>query len=138
MNFCGNCGTHLEGDPHFCPNCGAPTAPNAQSAPRPSAAPTVKTCGYAVAGFVLGLCALLFGWICCLNILGVLGFAFSVIALCRIADSHEGGKGLAIAGLVLSILSLLFLVVLALASQSALVIGDSALWDMYDDILSWI
>lgn len=66
----------------------------------PSQPPSQKTNGMAIAGFVLS-------FFC-----GLLGLIFSAVALSQISKSGEGGKGLAIAGLVLSILS--FLVVFAL------------------------
>lgn len=54
-----------------------------------------KTNGMAVAGFVLS-------FFC-----GILGLIFSAVALSQIGKTGEGGKGLATAGLVLSILSML-------------------------------
>ncbi len=58
----------------------------------------------ALAGFVMGLLSI----VCCCGVpFGVLGIVFSLIGLSQInKDPLEQGKGLAIAGLVLSILSI--------------------------------
>lgn len=102
--------------------------------------PTPKTNGFAVAGFVLGICSILFGWLCCFNITSVLGLVFSIIGLCQIGGKKGSGKGLAVAGLVLSILSILLLVGFGLFTQAFEVYfspnGDS--YRIYDDILTQI
>lgn len=66
--------------------------------------------GCAVAGLVLGIFSLTLGLCCCYGIpFNFLGLVFSIVGFSQI--NHEpqryGGKGIAIAGLVLSILSLL-------------------------------
>ena len=102
--------------------------------------PAPKTNGFAVAGFVLGICSILFGWLCCFNITSVLGLVFSIIGLCQIGGKKGSGKGLAVAGLVLSILSILLLVGFGLFTQAFEVYfspnGDS--YRIYDDILTQI
>lgn len=83
-------------------NCFATTAPPAimMSGQPP------KTNSYATAGLVCSLLA----WICCCGFpFNLLGLVFSLVALSQI-KSHPGlyeGRGLAIAGLILSISSLL-------------------------------
>jgi len=87
-------------------------------------APANSAGGMAVAGMVLGLVGFLLGFIPCLGwifgiILGTLGAVFSGIAM---ASSHEG-KGMAVAGLVLSILAIIwcplayFLILASLRAQ---------------------
>jgi hypothetical protein len=69
-----------------------------------------STSGMAVAGFVLGLLSLLLLWVPFLGLLlGILGLVFSGTGLSAIRRSGGtlGGKGLAVAGLVLSILGVL-------------------------------
>ena len=62
--------------------------------------------GMGIAGFVLALLALFLGWIPVLGwILWVLGLIFSAVGM------SKQPKGLAIAGLVISLLGLIFLVV---------------------------
>jgi hypothetical protein len=60
----------------------------------PPAMPASGTSGLAIAGFVLGLLG--FG-----VITAILGIVFGAVSLSRIRTTGEGGKGLAIAGIVL-------------------------------------
>jgi hypothetical protein len=67
---------------------------------------STRTNGLAIAGFVLGL----FSVICCFigPLFGILGLIFSIIALVQInREPFHGGKGLAIAGIILSVLGFL-------------------------------
>ena len=74
-----------------------PPPPGYQGYPSQSPYPQQrKTNGMAIAGFVLS-------FFC-----GILGLIFSAVGLSQIGKTGEGGKGLAIAGLVISILSILF------------------------------
>ena len=81
---------------------------------RPGASPAVpnlvpKSNGFAVAGLVLGIFSLTVGFCCCRGVpFNFLGLVFSIIALSQINRDPQryGGKGMAIAGLVLSIVSL--------------------------------
>ena len=64
-----------------------------------------KSVGLAVASMVLGICSLLFS--CCIPylpfVLALLGIILAGVSLA----GHKGGKGMAIAGLVCSIVSLI-------------------------------
>ena len=85
-------------------------APPVQPQPFPVAAPkAVRTSGVAIAGFICGILSLTF--FCCLggapfNIFGVI---LSVIALLQIGAQPQvySGRGLAIAGLILSAIGVL-------------------------------
>ena len=67
-----------------------------------------KSNGVGIAGFVLALCALLFSWTPVFNwILWALGLILSLVGIFR------KPKGLAIAGLIISCLGLILLIVLA-------------------------
>ena len=73
---------------------------------RPPAYLARKTNSYAIAGLIFGILAIL---CCCKALFGTLGIIFSLIGLSQTnqhPDMYEG-RGIAIAGLVLSILSLL-------------------------------
>lgn len=61
-----------------------------------------RTNGFAIAGFVLALVSLV---VCCVYYLALPGVIFSAIGL-KMASKNRGGKGLAIAGLIISILVL--------------------------------
>lgn len=75
-------------------------------APRMAALPARNTNGFATAGFVCGLLSIL---CCCGCPFNILGLVFSIIALVQInGQTHkQDGWGLALAGLILSGLSLL-------------------------------
>ena len=77
--------------------------------------------GLAVAGFVCALVSLVFFWVPGLNfVLWVLGIVFSAVGLNRANKQGGTGKGLAVAGLVITLVPgtllifLVFLVIMAL------------------------
>jgi len=75
--------------------------------------------GFAITGLVLGIFSLTFGLCCCSGMpFGFLGLVCSIIGLLQINREPQryGGKGIAIAGLVLSILNLLLSFLLMLLS----------------------
>jgi len=89
---------------HFAPQVPPTISP-------PSYRPVLKTNSYAIAGMIFGILAFL---CCCKFLFGALGIIFSLVGLSQInqrPDLYEG-RGLAITGLVLSILSLLLAVLL--------------------------
>lgn len=70
----------------------APTAPPATAAPAAPSAPAGKTSGVAIAAIIF---AFLFP---------LIGLILGIIALTQIKKNHEGGKGLAVASIVISII----------------------------------
>ena len=75
--------------------------------PTTGSAPVLKTNGYATAGLICGILS----WACCCGCpFNILGLVFSLVALAQInaAVEPQAGRGLAIAGLVCSAVSLLF------------------------------
>lgn len=84
---------------HFAPSVPPTISP-------PSYRPVPKTNSYAMAGLIFGILAFL---CCCKVLFGTLGIVFSLIGLSQINQQPQSyeGRGIAIAGLVLSILSLL-------------------------------
>lgn len=111
---CTVCGTPYIKGAAFCSKCGNNLA-FAQGMPGPTpmmdyaaayAAPTVmRTSGMAIAGFVLS-------FFC-----GLLGLIFSCIGYseCKNSGGTVGGGGLAIAGIVISVVSMFIGVLLAIA-----------------------
>ena len=79
-------------------------------APGPiSITPTPRTNSLAMMSMVMGILAMTCGMCCCYGLpFNVLGIVFSLIALAQIRNEprSQEGRGLAIAGLVLSLLSL--------------------------------
>ena len=85
------------------------------------------TNGMATAGFVLSLTTLFFGWIPILGwIIWALGLIFSSIGLSKAKKVEGKGKGLAIAGLVISLVDLFLIIVLASAIVGILGMGAAA------------
>ena len=114
---CPQCNANLEEGATFCLNCGAQLeAAQAEVAPEaapaaPAAPAKKKVNGLAVAGFIISLVGMFcFGIVC-----GILSVIFCAIALKQIPAKNQGGKGLAVAGLIIGILDLALLVVSWLA-----------------------
>src|SRR4051812_39004938 len=84
-----------------------PAPPAPPLPPQPPQYSSVATNGNAVTGFIFGILACTCP--CASFFTGAIGIIFSCIALSQLShNTVEKGKGLAIAGLVLSILGLLF------------------------------
>ncbi|MDE2680758.1 MAG: DUF4190 domain-containing protein [Verrucomicrobiota bacterium] len=91
----------------------APVAP--VYAPLPTFAPptTQSTNGFAITGMILGILSILATYPCCGIPFNILGLIFSAVALAQIkANPQQQGKGMAIAGLICSILSMLLIGIL--------------------------
>ncbi len=70
--------------------------------------------GMATAGFVLALITIFLGWIPVLGwIIWLLGLIFSSVGLAKAKKVEGKGKGLAIAGLIISLIGIAFLILLA-------------------------
>lgn len=112
---CPKCGSALGAGAAFCPTCGSNLSPPGQPAFIPGAPQMMvaqRTSGMAIAGLV------------CAFFCSLLGLVFSLIGLSEIKKSNGavGGKGIAIAGLVLSVIHIVALIavvlfVFAFASQ---------------------
>jgi hypothetical protein len=80
--------------------------------------------GMATAGFILALITLFFGWIPLLGwLLWLLGLIFSAIGLGNAGKAGGTGKGLAIAGLVISLIGIVLKILVASVILTALGIG---------------
>ena len=88
----------------------AGTAPTGTHAPLPPInplQPSAHANNMAVTGFVMGLIGITVGLLCCGPLFDILGIIFSCIGLSQIGKNpKQTGKGLAIAGLVLSVFGL--------------------------------
>ena len=94
MAYCPKCGAEIKAGDKYCPNCGTPASFATQKDVHDQA-PTESN-GYAIAGFILAL------------FVPPLGIIFSAIGLAKVNECHGQGKGLAIAGLVIGIISTVF------------------------------
>lgn len=97
------------------------TVPGLNPATPPVMPPTIpfgtyvqQTNGLALAGMIMGILSLTVGWFCCGfgPVFSILGLVFSCIGLAQINRNPEQftGKGLAITGIVLSVLRLVVMV----------------------------
>jgi hypothetical protein len=123
-SFCTTCGTAVGQTDRFCGACGSAAgfriAAPALAVPLYAGAvayqpvvyhapdhvvPARKTNGFAVASLVLGLV-----WIYGLGSLLALIFGLVALSQTRSSEEREGGRGMAIAGVVLGIVGLVFLI----------------------------
>jgi hypothetical protein len=90
-------------------------APYQPYAPVPPHAPPKKGSGLAIASMVLGIIALLFSWVPIINnlaaVCAVVGLGLGIPAILRARRGTHGGTGLAITGLVTSVVALVLVVV---------------------------
>ncbi|MDE6373920.1 MAG: zinc-ribbon domain-containing protein [Clostridia bacterium] len=120
--FCRNCGKEIDDNAVFCPHCGSQTLntaggqPQAQQQPQvtPVGQPNVQpfnvapqtepkgTNGLGIAGFVLGLLSLYLGVYFCIT--PIVGLVLSIIGVTKM-KTFKSCNGLAIAGLVISIIA---------------------------------
>lgn len=124
MVQCYECGTVYPETMRCCPNCGSEAkiqlAPNSEFEEpkkpyvqpyRPYGMPmNNRMNGYAIAGFVLSCVALVL--MCVFPPLSILGIVFSALGLSQIKKSFQRGKGLAVAGLTIGIITTVFSVFL--------------------------
>lgn len=116
--FCSNCGQSMGDDVKFCPNCGASRSGEAQKNVQPIPSPvtpspyhaaqlvTPSVSGMAIAGFI------------CSFFIGIVGLILSIIALNQINQSNGqlSGRGMAIAGIWISAISMLVMFIVLSAS----------------------
>lgn len=104
--FCTNCGKEIDDNAVICPSCGVPTD-NMKKTVAPAAAPAPTTQskganGLAIAGLVLGLVGL-FGGNYIFLIPGLIGLILSIVGMVK--SKQYAARGLAIAALIVSIVS---------------------------------
>ena len=109
--FCTNCGTRLEENVKFCTSCGKPVEEGGQAQSYNSQVvvnngTSQPTNGIAIAGFVVSLVSL-----GCCGLCSIVGLILSIIGLVKAKDYNGNSKGLAIAGIIISAISILLLIV---------------------------
>ena len=112
--FCANCGKEVNTDAAFCPECGAALKGSTQqaSSPTQSSAPgqmqTEQKAPYnilAILGLVIsGISLFVNLW----GIVGIAGTVLSVLGLLNCKSKGENGRALAIAGIVVGGISILY------------------------------
>lgn len=121
--FCTKCGNELN-DSNFCEKCGAKNEDvNTNNASTVQINQTIvtkpKSNGFATAGFIISLVSLL-----CCGSTSTFGLIFSIIGLVTAKKYDGNGKGLAIAGIIISALSVILLIVLYILGIATSVIDN--------------
>lgn len=101
--YCSKCGAPIDDNATFCPNCGSSTSPAAAQPynyTQPQPAPQTKSNGCAIAGFILAF------------FMPLIGFILSIVGISKAKECGGDGKGLAIAGLVLSLLDIIVYIII--------------------------
>lgn len=122
--FCPSCGNKLEDNSKFCPSCGKKieekNSVQDNKIVSNNNVSTSKTNGFAVAGFIISLASML---LCC-GTLSWLSLIFSIIGTVNANKENGNGKGLAIAGIVISAISLVLYIVLYILGVTSSVINE--------------
>lgn len=101
--FCTNCGKEIDDNAVVCPGCGVPTDNMKKSvAPAPAAAPAQKNT-MALVGFILSLLGF-----------NVIALILSIVGLtnCKKPEYNGDGKGFAIAGIIISSIYIVIIIIL--------------------------
>ncbi len=102
--FCKVCGCEMPDDANVCPRCGSAVENSEFVATEQPAAPAAKFSVKAIVGFAVSLVGIIISAIPC----GIVGIIFSILGMKEINTGEKRGKGFAIAGLVVSILDIVF------------------------------
>ena len=113
--FCKNCGKEIDDKATVCVHCGVPT-PNAQ--PQQVVVTTAPNNGLAIAGFVLSF----------FSFAAVIGLILRIVGLrkSKTPEFNGKGKGLAIAGIVLSCITIFYWIIIMATCGTALCAGLGA------------
>ena len=104
---CSSCGGTISNDAKFCKNCGEKIN-NEETVQtiEPATVEKVPVNGLSIAGFVLALISL----ICC-GLTSPIGLILSIIGLVKGEEEDRTGKGLAIAGIIISAIMIIFFII---------------------------
>ena len=117
--FCSNCGNEIKEGANACSNCG--TMVNADS--KPAVVNNVqqtkgKSNGLAISGFIVSLVSTL---LCC-GSFNVISLILSIVGVVKAKDYDGNGKGMAIAGIIISSIGLLILILLTILGYAASIV----------------
>ena len=104
--YCPNCGTENNDTAKHCTNCGVAFVQSAAApaAPVQAAAPSNGTNTWALVGFIVSLVSAI---LCC-GLLSLPSLIFSIIGMSSSKKNNQGGWGLALTGVIISGIYLLF------------------------------
>ena len=99
--YCGKCGQENTTKAKFCPYCGEKMI-DSKDEKEVIIKPAAKTNGLALAGFIVSMgSTILAFW----GITGLVGTILSIIGLVKTSNNRQPGRGFAIAGLIVGIIS---------------------------------
>ncbi|MDO4897933.1 MAG: DUF4190 domain-containing protein [Rothia sp. (in: high G+C Gram-positive bacteria)] len=105
----------------------APYSANPYNAPAYGYQQDNKPKGLAIASLVLGILAVLSGWLIIGGLFGLVGLILGIVALVSANKGTTGGKGMAIAGIITSVLGILAaIVILVFSGWLVSRVGDCA------------
>ena len=102
--YCTRCGKQINDSAVICVNCGVATRNFNAVAEVRKTVEEKKVNGFGIAGFVVGLLSLGLGFYLC--VASIIGLSLSIVGMTQMKKCNV--NGLAIAGLILSIISLMF------------------------------
>ncbi len=91
-----------------------------------------KPAGLAIASMVLGIVSVL---CCCFPFPGIIGLILGIVALVKVNEGTGGGKGMAIAGVVLNSISTLYAIFFIINFIITGMIPTDAFESMVDDMM---
>ncbi len=123
--FCTSCGQELIEGAKACGNCGAAVASEATTTVKATPASTTtvnvqaaapaQTNGMAIAGFVVSLVSTL---LCC-GAFNIVSLILSIVGLVQAKNYNGNGKGLAIAGIIISCIFMILSILLIILGYGA-------------------
>lgn len=126
MTKCTKCGETISNDSKFCKNCGEKIEERkdkeeetVQTIEPTSTKQTVPVNGLSITGFVFAMVSLL-----CCGLVSPLGLVFSIIGLIKGDEEDRTGKGLAIAGIIVSAIMLVLFILMIIIFNGFLKIGS--------------
>ena len=97
--YCKKCGAQVDDDVKFCPRCGDQLKGYPQATPQPRS-DADRTNTYAIVGFIMAF------------FFPLVGFILSIIGISKAQELGGKGKGLAVAGLVISLLDVIAIILI--------------------------
>lgn len=105
--MCPNCGVYVHDHAGYCPNCGAIFVQKNNNGVVYVNDNSDTTNGFAITGFVLSIVNLM-----CCGFLFLPALIFSILGMTISKENKEGGWGLALAGLIITLSSIVLVILL--------------------------
>ena len=113
--FCKTCGKEINDNAVICPHCGCATSEQTTAASEINT--EKKFNGLALAGFIVSLASLLINlW----GIVGLTGMILSIVGLTQINKNGHKGKGLAITGIVVGAIGVVYAIYVIIVGVAVL------------------